>query len=150
MERKNKAAKAVNIALGLIVILAVVLASPLFGFGRGIASREQRMAAASPVSAGAQTGETAQPNVSATPRPTAQPTPTPVVLPTAPPAPGSGVGASVVSEVGIASASPPSGSSASISAISREMSFRMVIYASWFCYSMAITWNLAGQGPAPQ
>jgi len=87
MERKNKAAKAVNIALGLIVILAVVLASPLFGFGRGIASREQRMAAASPVSAGAQTGETAQPNVPATPRPTAQPTPTPVVLPTAPPAP---------------------------------------------------------------
>ena len=48
MEKKNKAAKAINTALGLIVIVAVIIFSPLFGYGRGFASPEQRAAAAAP------------------------------------------------------------------------------------------------------
>lgn len=84
MKKKNKAARIVNKALGLLILLAVILCSPLFGYGLGFASREQRMAAAeapTPMVG----NDTAIP--SATPRPTPKPTPTPVVLPTAPPTP---------------------------------------------------------------
>lgn len=84
MEKKNKAAKAVNTALGLIIIIAVILFSPLFGFAMGVATPEQR--AASTVPAQAQLSAPV-PEAAATPRPTPQPTPTPVVLPSAPPAP---------------------------------------------------------------
>lgn len=84
MDKKNKAAKAINTALGLIVIFAVILASPLFGYARGFASAEQRQAsmtqADTPV-------ENTQSRIAATPRPTPLPTPTPVVLPSAPPTP---------------------------------------------------------------
>ncbi len=84
MKRKNKAAKTANTALGLIVIIAVILFSPLFGYARGFAAPEQQQAAPTAAFEGSTPnyGSTA-----ATPRPTAQPTPTPVVLPTAPPAP---------------------------------------------------------------
>ena len=44
MNKKNRAARAVNAALGIIVILAVVLLSPLFGYARGFSSPEQRAA----------------------------------------------------------------------------------------------------------
>lgn len=84
MKKKNKAARIVNKALGLLILLAVILCSPLFGYGLGFASREQRMTGAetpTPVVG----SDTAIP--SATPRPTPKPTPTPVVLPTAPPTP---------------------------------------------------------------
>ncbi len=84
MNRKNKAARAVNIALGLIVILAVVLMSPLFGFARGFSTPEQRAADA------AAAEQVVLPRIqaaAATPRPTPPPTPTPVVLPSAPPTP---------------------------------------------------------------
>lgn len=84
MKRKNKAARAVNTALGLIVILAVILCSPLFGYARGFAAPGQREAAPAPVS---ESGVQSYQSAAATPRPTAQPTPTPVVLPSAPPAP---------------------------------------------------------------
>lgn len=82
MKRKNRAARAVNAALGVIVILAVVLMSPLFGYARGFADPEQREAYA--------VQQTAQPVIQTaaeTPRPTPAPTPTPVVLPSAPPTP---------------------------------------------------------------
>ena len=82
MKRKNRAARAVNAALGIIVILAVVLLSPLFGYARGFSSPEQRAADT--------VRQTPQPVVqaaAATPRPTPKPTPTPVVLPSAPPTP---------------------------------------------------------------
>lgn len=83
MNKKNKAARAVNAALGLIVILAVIVMSPLFGYARGFASPEQRMAAAE---AESQTEvRLTLPTTAATPRPTPEPTPTPVVLPSAPP-----------------------------------------------------------------
>ena len=83
MKQKQKAAKSVNIALGLIVIVAVIIFSPLFGYGRGFASPEQRAAAAAPA-----VQATSEPlPAAATPRPTPPPTPTPVVLPSAPPAP---------------------------------------------------------------
>ena len=86
MKKKNKAAKAVNTALGLIVILAVILCSPLFGYARGFAAPGQRQAADVQSDTGTeQTFGAAR--AAATPRPTAQPTPTPVVLPSAPPAP---------------------------------------------------------------
>ena len=82
MNQKQKAAKSINVALGLIIILAVILFSPLFGYARGFATAEQRAASALP-----QVQETSAPlRAAATPRPTAQPTPTPVVLPSAPPA----------------------------------------------------------------
>ena len=84
MSRKNKAARAVNVALGLIVILAVILASPLFGYGRGFSTPEQREAAAA---AEAETGGYSILPAAATPRPTPKPTPTPVILPSAPPTP---------------------------------------------------------------
>ena len=84
MNRKNKAGRTVNIALGLMILLAVILFSPLFGFGLRFASREQRLAAAREQSAAPEPAVAA---VTATPRPTAKPTPTPVVLPTAPPTP---------------------------------------------------------------
>ena len=83
MNKKQKAAKSVNVALGLIVILAVIIFSPLFGYARGFASAEQRRASALPAP---QTTAAPLP-VAATPRPTPRPTPTPVVLPSAPPAP---------------------------------------------------------------
>lgn len=82
MKRKNRAARAVNAALGVIVILAVVLMSPLFGYARGFADPEQREADT--------VQQTAQPVIQTaaeTPRPTPAPTPTPVVLPSAPPTP---------------------------------------------------------------
>ena len=85
MKRKNKAARTINTALGFIVIITVILFSPLFGYARGFASKEQREAAASAQSV------VSAPSVwtaaAATPRPTAPPMPTPVVLPTAPPTP---------------------------------------------------------------
>lgn len=84
MKRKNKAAKAVNTALGLIVIVAVILCSPLFGYARGFATAEQRQAAPVPTDVGSVQSYA---GAAVTPRPTAQPTPTPVVLPSAPPAP---------------------------------------------------------------
>ena len=84
MDGKKKAAKLINTALGLIVILAVILASPLFGYGLGIATAEQRRAAAEAV---AEEEYYQYQNPNATPRPTPQPTPTPVVLPSAPPTP---------------------------------------------------------------
>ena len=84
MNRKNKAGRTVNIALGLMILLAVILFSPLFGFGLRFASREERMAAAREQSAAPEPVVAA---ATATPRPTAKPTPTPVVLPTAPPTP---------------------------------------------------------------
>ena len=84
MDGKKKAAKLINTALGLIVILAVILASPLFGYGLGIATAEQRRAAAEAV---AEEEHYQYQNPNATPRPTPQPTPTPVVLPSAPPTP---------------------------------------------------------------
>lgn len=86
MEKKNKAAKAVNTALGLIVIVAVILCSPLFGYARGFASPEQRQASAVQSVAGTELSYSPA-HAAATPRPTAMPTPTPVVLPSAPPAP---------------------------------------------------------------
>ena len=46
MNKKNKASKLISVALGMIVIFAVILFSPLFGYGRGLAPREQRRAAA--------------------------------------------------------------------------------------------------------
>lgn len=82
MKRKNRAARAINAALGVIVILAVVLMSPLFGYARGFAGPEQRETYA--------VQQTAQPVIQTaaeTPRPTPAPTPTPVVLPSAPPTP---------------------------------------------------------------
>jgi hypothetical protein len=85
MKKKRKAAKAVNTALGLIVILAVILSSPLFGYGRGFASKAEREASAQ-MPASVQTTDLF-PNAAATPRPTPKPTPTPVVLPSAPPLP---------------------------------------------------------------
>ena len=84
MNRKNKAGRTVNIALGLMILLAVILFSPLFGFGLRFASREERLAAAREQSAAP---EPVVPAATATPRPTAKPTPTPVILPTAPPTP---------------------------------------------------------------
>ena len=84
MNRKNKAGRTVNIALGLMILLAVILFSPLFGHGLRFASREERMAAAREQSAAPAPVASA---ATATPRPTAKPTPTPVVLPTAPPTP---------------------------------------------------------------
>jgi hypothetical protein len=88
MNKKNKASKLISTAMGLIVILAVILCSPLFGYGRGLAPKEQREAAAA-AEPGFSTGYVAAPQAaaSATPRPTAQPTPAPVVLPSAPPVP---------------------------------------------------------------
>lgn len=88
MKKKNKASKLISTALGLIVILAVILCSPLFGYGRGLAPKEQREAAAA-AEPGFSTGYVAAPQAAAaaTPRPTAQPTPAPVVLPSAPPVP---------------------------------------------------------------
>ena len=85
MSRKNKAARAVNVALGLIVIMAVIRASPLFGYGRGFSTPEQREAAAAQAEAPSEIYRV-QPSAS-TPRPTPKPTPTPVVLPSAPPTP---------------------------------------------------------------
>ena len=86
MEKKNKAAKAINTALGLIVIVAVILFSPLFGYARGFSTPEQRQAAAQP-SADTMPLSYSAPSTPAIPRPTMAPTPTPVVLPTAPPTP---------------------------------------------------------------
>ena len=85
MEKKNKAAKAINTALGLIVIVAVILLSPLFGYARGFAGAGQQHAPSQNTGDSAQSYAAA--GIAATPRPTAQPTPTPVVLPSAPPAP---------------------------------------------------------------
>ncbi len=88
MNKKNKASKLISTALGLIIIIAVFLCSPLFGYGRGLAPKEQREAARA-AEPGFSTGYTAAPQAAAaaTPRPTAQPTPAPVVLPSAPPIP---------------------------------------------------------------
>ena len=88
MNKKNKASKLISTATGLIIIIAVILCSPLFGYGRGLASKEQRDAAKA-AEPGFSTGYTAAPQAAAaaTPRPTAQPTPAPVVLPSAPPVP---------------------------------------------------------------
>ena len=88
MNKKNKASKLISTALGLIIIIAVFLCSPLFGYGRGLAPKEQREAARA-AEPGFSTGYTAAPQAAAaaTPRPTAQPTPAPVVLPSAPPVP---------------------------------------------------------------
>ena len=86
MEKKNKAAKLINTALGLMLIIVVILFSPLFGFAGGITSPEQRQSTSMPMS-GAEPQSAALTPVGATPRPTAMPTPTPVVLPSAPPAP---------------------------------------------------------------
>ena len=86
MKKKNKAAKAVNTALGLIVIFAVILCSPLFGYARGFAAPGQQQASAVQSDTGTEQTLGAV-RAAATPRPTAQPTPTPVVLPSAPPAP---------------------------------------------------------------
>ena len=84
MDRKRKAVKIINTALGLIIILAVILASPLFGFGLGLTTAEQRRAAAEATPTEPYSRYT---NAAATPRPTLAPTPTPVVLPSAPPTP---------------------------------------------------------------
>ena len=84
MDRKRKAVKIINTALGLIIILAVILASPLFGFGLGLTTAEQRRAAAEATPA---VPYSRYSNTAATPRPTLAPTPTPVVLPSAPPTP---------------------------------------------------------------
>ena len=81
MEKKNRAAKLINVALGLILIVTVILFSPVFGFAGGFSSPEQRQ------STGAEPQSAVPQPVAATPRPTAVPTPTPVVLPSAPPAP---------------------------------------------------------------
>ena len=83
MNKKNRAARAVNAALGIIVILAVVLMSPLFGYARGFSSPEQRETYAAQQTAAQPVAQA----VTATPRPTPKPTPTPVVLPSAPPTP---------------------------------------------------------------
>ncbi len=86
MKNKNKGVRTVNIALGLIVLVAVLLCSPLFGYARGIAPKDQREPA--PASADAmRTSPAWSAPAEATPRPTPPPTPTPVVLPTAPPTP---------------------------------------------------------------
>ena len=78
MNKKNKASKLISTATGLIIIIAVILCSPLFGYGRGLASKEQRDAAKA-AEPGFSTGYTAVPQAAAaaTPRPTAQPTPAP-------------------------------------------------------------------------
>ena len=86
MEKKNRAAKLINVALGLILIVTVILFSPVFGFAGGFSSPEQRQSTSMPMS-GAAPQSAVQAPVGATPRPTAMPTPTPVVLPSAPPAP---------------------------------------------------------------
>jgi len=86
MEKKNRAAKLINVALGLILIVTVILFSPVFGFAGGFSSPEQRQATSMPMS-GAEPQSVLPQSVGATPRPTAMPTPTPVVLPSAPPAP---------------------------------------------------------------
>ena len=78
MKRKNKAAKTVNTALGLIVIIAVILFSPIFGYARGFAVPEQQQAAPA---AAYESSAPGYGSPAATPRPTAQPTPTPVVPP---------------------------------------------------------------------
>ena len=86
MKKKNKAAKTVNTALGLIILVMVILCSPLFGYARGIAPKERRVT----TNISGETTETSPVWLAAaetTPRPTAPPTPTPVVLPTAPPTP---------------------------------------------------------------
>ena len=87
MEKKNKAARAVNTALGLIVIISVILFSPLFGYARGFSTAEQRQPAAANQDDYMLSPTGIVQNAAATPRPTPQPTPTPVVLPSAPPAP---------------------------------------------------------------
>lgn len=84
MNRKDRAARAVNFALGMIVILAVVASSPLFGYARGFTTPEQRAASAE---AEAETEVVLIRPAAATPRPTPKPTPTPVILPSAPPTP---------------------------------------------------------------
>ena len=86
MEKKNRAAKLINVALGLILIVTVILFSPMFGFAGGFSSPEQRQSTSMPMSGAEPQSAVPQP-VAATPRPTAVPTPTPVVLPSAPPAP---------------------------------------------------------------
>ena len=86
MEKKNRAAKLINVALGLILIVTVILFSPVFGFAGGFSSPEQRQSTSMPMSGAEPQSAVPQP-VAATPRPTAMPTPTPVVLPSAPPAP---------------------------------------------------------------
>ena len=86
MKNKNKAARAINTALGSIVLIMVILCSPLFGYARGFTPKDQR--GAKPGAADAtNTSPTWYVPAEETPRPTAPPTPTPVVLPTAPPTP---------------------------------------------------------------
>ncbi len=86
MKNKNRAAKAVNTALGLILLAMVILCSPLFGYARGFSPKDQR--GVTSVSADTTRTSPSWPALTeATPRPTAPPTPTPVVLPTAPPTP---------------------------------------------------------------
>lgn len=86
MEKKNRAARLINVSLGLLLIVAVILFSPVFGFAGGFAGSEQRQSSSIPLSGAEPQSVLPQP-VGATPRPTAMPTPTPVVLPSAPPAP---------------------------------------------------------------
>ncbi len=86
MEKKNRAARLINVTLGLMLIVTVILFSPVFGFAGGFSSPEQRQSTSMPMSEAVTQSVVPQP-VAATPRPTAMPTPTPVVLPSAPPAP---------------------------------------------------------------
>ena len=87
MKRKNKAAKTVNTALGLIVIIAVILFSPIFGYARGFAVPEQQQAAPA---AAYESSAPSYGSPAATPRPTAQPTPTPGADTEACPGPAAG------------------------------------------------------------
>jgi hypothetical protein len=81
MREKGKTAKKFNTAFGLILILAVIMASPVFGFGLGFATMEWKPAqASSKMASGLSPGSPApvsEPAAALAPEPTAPPTASP-------------------------------------------------------------------------
>jgi hypothetical protein len=82
MREKRKTAKKFNTAFGLVLILAVIIASPVFGFGLGLATMEWKPSQASPMT------PSISPNSFApVPEPAAQLTPEPTAPPSVSPTP---------------------------------------------------------------